>query len=86
MLHPLSSFQRRNFSLSLLQTMASIFTPDQEERVSQIPAVFEFERSVSQEQARCLVDGLRDPFDANRLLCLELLYRLEPGKIGLDVS
>ena len=48
--------------------------------------MFEFEQSVTQEQAKCLVDGLRDPFDANRLLCLELLYKLKSEKIGLNVS
>lgn len=99
-LHPLSSFQRRNFSLSLLQLLMTIF--DQSESQTSggqephkgkadvstpvIPPVFECGATVTKEQAMSLVDGLRDPFDANRQLCLELLLKLQCTKVGLDVS
>ena len=51
-----------------------------------IPPVLEFSSAVTKEQAMSLVDGLRDPFDANRQLCLELLLKLQCTKVGLDVS
>ena len=82
-LHPLSSFQRRSLSLSLLQTIASIFSPVQDTSISPILV---FPVVVSIEQAHTLVEGLKDPFDANRAICLELLCRLDTAKIGLSVS
>lgn len=85
MLHPLSSFQRRSFSLSLLQTLASVFSLHKEETTATIPPIFDFALAVSREHARVLLEGLSDPFDANRTMCLELLYKLNPDNIGLNV-
>ena len=99
-LHPFSSFQRRSFSLSLLQLMASIFdepnssaasnptssTSSDDSTTSTIPSVFNFSSAVSPSQAKCLLDGLQDAFDANRLVCLELLLKLPAEMIGFTVS
>lgn len=96
-LHPLSSFQRRSFSLSLLQLMASIFeepnsslasnptSSTSEEAVSSIPPVFDFTTAVSASQAKCLLGGLQDAFDANRSICLELLLKLPVKMVGFTV-
>lgn len=98
-LHPLSSFQRRSFSLSLLQLMASIFdepnssaasnstsSTSDDSTASTIPSVFNFASAVSPSQAKCLLDGLQDAFDANRSVCLELLLKLPAEMIGFTVS
>ena len=98
-LHPLSSFQRRSFSLSLLQLMASIFeepnsssasnpacsSSSSEEGVLSIPSVFDFPSAISASQARCLLEELQDPFDANRSVCLELLLKLPVEMMGFRV-
>ena len=94
-LHPLSSFQRRSFSLSLLQLMAAIFdepnsssasNPSSSEPTSsEIPSIFDFPSAISSRQARCLLEGLLDPFDANRSVCLELLLKLDANLIKLTV-
>ena len=96
-LHPLSSFQRRSFSLSLLQLMASIFDEPNsssasnptssfsEETPTSIPPIFYFPSAISASQAQCLLDGLQDPFDANRSVCLELLLKLPEEMIGFAV-
>ena len=98
-LHPLSSFQRRSFSLSLLQLMASIFDEpnssaasnpissiSEDSSSSAIPSVFNFPSAISPSQAKCLLDGLQDAFDANRSVCLELLLKLPAEMIGFTVS
>lgn len=63
--------------------MAVIFSPVQD---ATIPPIFDFTMAVSGEHARTLVECLRDPFDANRVMCLELLYKLDTAKMGLNVS
>lgn len=97
-LHPLSSFQRRSFSLSLLQLAASIFdapnsssasnptNTTSEEETSNFPPVFDFPCAITSAQSTCLFDGLQDAFDANRYICLELLLMLPVEKIGFTVS
>lgn len=98
-LHPLSSFQRRSFSLSLLQLMASIFEEpnsssasnptnsiSEDSTASVIPSVFDFPSAISTSQAKCLLDGLQDAFDANRSVCLELLLKLPAEIIDFTVS
>lgn len=92
-LHPLSSFQRRSFSLSILQLMAACFRSplalthgSSAQDGPGIPAVFVFSSVVSELQGACLVKGLRDPYDTNRALCLELLLELPVHKLGLTVS
>ena len=86
-LHPLSSFQRRYFSLSLLHLMATSFPPPStQDPPANIPPVFVFRREVSEPQAQCLLQGLQDPYEANRLLCLELLLQLPARTLCLTVS
>lgn len=92
-LHSLFSFQRRNFSLSVLQLMAACFRSpvalthgSGAEDSPGIPAVFVFSSAVSEQQGACLMEGLRDPYDANRALCLNLLSELPVHKLGLTVS
>lgn len=63
--------------------MATIFSPVQD---ASIPPIFVFSLAVNREQAHTLVEGLKDPFEANRIMCLELLYRLDTAKIGFSVS
>lgn len=43
---------------------------------SNISPILVFPLAVSQPQSRCLLEGMRDPYDANRVLCLHLLLRL----------
>ena len=50
-----------------------------------ISPVFEFPSAVSVEQARRLVHSLRDSYDANRELVLELLSCLHQHTLGLEV-
>ncbi len=97
-LHPVSSYQRRNFSLSILQLMATTFTSPAQptpnlhvsatpisELQERIPAVFVFSEAVTEPQAVCLLEGLQDPYDANRKICLDMLYSLPISKIQLNV-
>ena len=55
-IHPGSSFQRRNFALSLLQLVACLFeqrpTGQVDSEESQIPSVFDFKKAVTEQQAR----------------------------------
>lgn len=82
-IHPWSSFQRRNFSLSLLHLLSTTFseTPDDTE----VPAIFQFHTAVSKAQARSLVLALQDSFEANQKIALELLLQLPADVIGLEV-
>ena len=94
-LHPLSSFQRRNFSLSLLQLIAAIFdqppeglaqlTAAESQSTSMLSQLFNFSAAVTEEQAKRLLEALHDPYDANRSICLELLLKLPNEKIGFHV-
>ncbi|CAI8056140.1 Thyroid adenoma-associated protein homolog [Geodia barretti] len=88
-LHPFSSYQRRHMALSVLHLLSSVFplssndTPPVGHKSSVdegcltketfIGPVFEFPKAVSVNQARRLVYSLRDSYDANRALVLELL-------------
>jgi len=51
-----------------------------------IAPVLVFRAAVTKSQARTLVDALRDPFDANRQLCLDLLLQLDLTQTGFQVS
>ena len=98
-LHPFSSYQRRHMALSILQLLSTIF-PNSAASESHIPSsvegcssndtdispVFEFPRAVSVEQARRLVYSLRDSYDANRALVLELLCCMSQDSLGLQVN
>ncbi len=97
-LHPLFSFQRRNLSLSILQLMAACFPPPTECSLDNNaardvagcdaapPPVFVFSSAVSEPQGACLLGGLRDPYETNRVMCLDLLLELPTDKFGLTVS
>lgn len=85
-LHPLSSFQRRHFSLSILQLLASCFPcPSPSPSTTPSPPVVVFPLAVTNLQASCLLEGLRDPYEANRNISLELLQELPTSKIRLTV-
>lgn len=85
-LHPLSSFQRRYFSLSLLCLMASCFSSEEPPENISISPMFLFSQEVSEAQGQCLLEGLQDPYEANRVLCLELLLQLPVERLGFNVS
>ena len=86
-------------ALSILQMLSTIF-PNSAASESHIPSnvegcsskdtdispVFEFPRAVSVEQARRLVYSLKDSYDANRALVLELLCCMSPHSLGLQVN
>ena len=99
-LHPFSSYQRRHMALSVLHLLSTIFpdthnsithhantqTADESnDRGAVISSVFEFPSAVSGHQARRLVYALRDSYDANRMLVLELLCCLHKETLGLEV-
>ena len=80
-LHPLSTYQRRHFVLSVLQLMRAIFSPStsgciEGERFSQL---------VTMAQYRTLVHTLWDTFDSNRSIAAELLLSLPTHFSGLQV-
>ena len=83
-LNPISSYQRRNFVISILQLLSTIF-PDQSPDVT-IPPVFEFGSAISKPQTRCLLNSLQDSYDPNRAGALELLLKVPQDKLGLEVS
>ena len=84
-------------ALSVLQLVSSIFhlctqPPDQNLCVEGharndlvISPVFEFPMAVSKDQARRLVYSLRDSYDANRALVVELLSSFPLESHGLQV-
>lgn len=82
-IHPWSSFQRRNFSLSLLHLLSVTFSETPAD--SEVPAIFRFHTAVSKGQARSLVLALQDSFEANQKIALELLLQLPVNVIGLEV-
>ena len=91
-LHPLSSFQRRNFSLSILRICASAFPSSPVTSTSEVAVpdtiispVFVFSEAVSDSQASSLFEGLRDPYNANRIISLDLVLGLPTNKLGLNV-
>ncbi len=54
--------------------------------VGDIAPVFVFSQQVSRSQALVLWEGLRDQFDANRALCLNLLTELPVDTLLVEVS
>ena len=65
---------------------ANTLTADESnDRGAVISPVFEFPSAVSGHQARRLVYALRDSYDANRTLVLELLCCLHKETLGLEV-
>ena len=73
-LHPWSSYQRRNFALSILQLLATIFPPSSISLTnSPISPLFNFYKAMKKNQARCLIHALQDSYDANRVITLQLL-------------
>jgi hypothetical protein len=97
-LHPFSSYQRRHMALSLLQLLSTFF-PSSSPTLDSLPSppvggtgsvkqgispVFEFPGAVSVDQARRLVYCLRDSYDANRALVLELLCHLPQDTLLKD--
>ena len=71
--HPLDSFQRRYFSLSILLLMSELF---QNPSVTQ----FEFSGLVPDPLAKGLVYVLWDSFESNRIIIIELMKTLNKRK------
>jgi hypothetical protein len=71
--HPLTTFQRRFFSLSILSLMSDIFSN------LTLPQ-FEFSSLLSSDLARNLIYVLWDTFDSNRILALKLLLNYDHMK------
>jgi len=82
-LHPLSSFQRRNFALLVLQLLSTIFEFHLTDMT--VHPIFDFNTALSEVQAKSLLHGLRDSYDANRVLYFELLQKIPAEKLGLMV-
>ena len=82
-LHPLSTYQRRHFALSVLQLMKSVFSDGTSASVCVDRE--KFSQLVTKAQYRTLVYTLWDTFDTNRSIAVELLLSLPTHFSGLQV-
>ena len=80
-LHPLCTYQRRHFALSVLQLMNTIFSSTLSERVAGTP----FSLLVTKSHGHALLHTLWDTFDSNRSIAVELLLTLPQDKTGVQV-
>ena len=83
-LHPLSSYQRRNFALSILQLTCMIF--EDHPLNTSIPPLFNLPAAASKAQVLCLLESLQDSYDANRAIAFDLLLKQLDEKLGFEVS
>ena len=74
-------------ALSVLQLVSTIFpsSPPKSSTTSFIGVIYQFPSEISINQVRRLVYCLRDSYDANRALVIDLLYNLPQESVGLVV-
>lgn len=68
----------------ILQLVAIIFESHPTDTTT--PPIFNFCTALSDSQAMSLLHGLRDSYDANRILYLDLLREIPAEKLGLMVK